>query len=154
MDMHEDQVEVAAGTVRVLIADQFPAWAGLDVREVRSAATDNAIFRIGDDLAARFPLRREDPDRLRTLLAAEAAAARELALVSPSRRPSPLPSASRGTGIRHRGASRPGCPGATRQSRTLPGPSASPRTWPHSWPVSGPRTRRDDVSVAAAGVAT
>lgn len=89
MSMHEDQVEVSAGTVRGLIADQFPAWAGLDVREVRSAATDNAIFRIGDDLAARFPLRRGNPDQLRRWLRAEAAAAHELALVSPV--PSPIP---------------------------------------------------------------
>ena len=61
---------MATATVRELIADQFPAWAGLDVREVRSAATVNAIFRIGDDLAARFPLRREDPDQLHTWLKA------------------------------------------------------------------------------------
>ncbi len=89
MYMHDDQVEVTAGTVRQLIADQFPAWTGLDVREVRSAATVNAVFRIGDDLAARFPLRRGDPDLLRTGLEAEAAAARELALVSPV--PTPVP---------------------------------------------------------------
>jgi len=87
--MHEDQVEVAAATVRQLVADQFPAWAELDVRPVRSAATVNAIFRIGDDLAARFPLRRDDPDRLRASLRTEAAAARELARVSPV--PTPVP---------------------------------------------------------------
>ena len=89
MSMHDDQVEVAAATVRELIADQFPAWAGLELREVRSAATDNAVFRIGDDLAARFPFRRADPDQLRAELEAEAAAARELALVSPV--PTPVP---------------------------------------------------------------
>lgn len=89
MRMHEDQVEVAAATVRRLITEQFPAWAGLDICEVRSAATVNSIFRIGDNLAARFPLRREDPDQLRTGLQAEAAAARELALVSPV--PTPVP---------------------------------------------------------------
>ena len=89
MSMHEDQIEVAAGTVRELVTDQFPAWAELEVREVRSAATDNAIFRIGDDLTARFPLRRERPDQLHSWLLAEAAAARELALVSPV--PTPVP---------------------------------------------------------------
>lgn len=89
MYMHEDQLEVTVGTVRQLITDQFPAWAGLDVREVRSAATVNAIFRIGDDLAARLPLRRQDAHELRTGLEAEAAAARELALVSPV--PTPVP---------------------------------------------------------------
>jgi aminoglycoside phosphotransferase (APT) family kinase protein len=90
MRMHEDQVEVAAGTVRKLIAEQFPAWTGLDVCEVRSAATDNAIFRIGNDLAARFPLRGEDPGQLSTRLEAEAAATRELALISPVQAPVPV----------------------------------------------------------------
>lgn len=90
MPMHDDQIGVAASTVRELIADQFPVWAGLDVREVRSAATVNAIFRIGDDLAARFPLRRQDPHQLRTWLQAEAVAARELAVVSPAPTPRPV----------------------------------------------------------------
>lgn len=98
MQMHEDQVEVTAGTVRLLVAEQFPAWAGLDVREVRSAATDNAVFRIGDDLAARFPLRRGDPARLRTALEAEAAAARELAAVSPVPTPVPVALGEPGSG--------------------------------------------------------
>ena len=148
--MHEDQVEVAVGTVRELVAEQFPAWAGLDVREVRSAATDNAIFRIGDGLAARLPLRRGDPDRLHTGLEAEAAAARELALVSP------VPVAL--------GEPRHGYPSPWSVQTWLPGhdatvedpadPPPSPRTWPRSSPVSGPRTREDDGSVAAAGVAT
>lgn len=100
MQVHDDQVRVTAETVRGLVADQFPSWAGLDVREVRSAGTDNAIFRIGDALAARFPLGREEPDRLHAALTAEAAAARELALVSPV--PTPVPVAI--------GEPGPGCP--------------------------------------------
>jgi aminoglycoside phosphotransferase (APT) family kinase protein len=89
MRLHDDQVEVGEGTVRRLVADQFPAWAALPVRAVRSAATVNAIFRIGEDLAARLPLRREDPAQVRAWLSGEAAAARELADVSPV--PTPLP---------------------------------------------------------------
>ncbi|MGW3562164.1 aminoglycoside phosphotransferase family protein [Streptomyces sp. NPDC000963] len=41
--------------VERLIAAQFPAWAGLPVRAVESAGTDNAMFRLGDGLAVRLP---------------------------------------------------------------------------------------------------
>ncbi|WP_411071249.1 aminoglycoside phosphotransferase family protein [Streptomyces sp. cmx-4-25] len=41
--------------VERLIAAQFPAWARLPVRAVDSAGTDNAVFRLGDDLAVRLP---------------------------------------------------------------------------------------------------
>ncbi|SEC81028.1 aminoglycoside phosphotransferase family protein [Streptomyces sp. TLI_105] len=41
--------------VERLIAAQFPAWAGLPVREVESAGTDNAMFRLGDEHAVRLP---------------------------------------------------------------------------------------------------
>ncbi|WP_433201138.1 aminoglycoside phosphotransferase family protein [Dactylosporangium sp. CS-047395] len=54
--MHDDQLSVPADLVRGLIGDQFPQWAGLAVRE-QHPGTVNAVFRIGDDLVARFPLR-------------------------------------------------------------------------------------------------
>ncbi|MEU5215304.1 aminoglycoside phosphotransferase family protein [Streptomyces sp. NPDC020807] len=38
-----------------LIAAQFPAWADLPVREVASAGTDNAMFRLGEELVVRIP---------------------------------------------------------------------------------------------------
>ncbi|AJF66555.1 aminoglycoside phosphotransferase family protein [Streptomyces vietnamensis] len=41
--------------VERLIAAQFPDWAGLPVREVDSAGTDNAMFRLGDEFAVRLP---------------------------------------------------------------------------------------------------
>ncbi|MFI8371114.1 phosphotransferase [Streptomyces sp. NPDC085466] len=41
--------------VRRLVAAQFPRWAGLGVRRVASAGTDNAMFRLGDDLVVRLP---------------------------------------------------------------------------------------------------
>ena len=77
--MHADQVPVPAETARALVAGQFPQWRGLPVRRVAADGTVNAIFRLGDRLAARFPLRRQDPDAARRWLEAEAAAARELA---------------------------------------------------------------------------
>jgi len=41
--------------VRRPLAAQFPQWAGLPVREVASAGTDNAMFRLGEELAVRLP---------------------------------------------------------------------------------------------------
>jgi Predicted aminoglycoside phosphotransferase len=53
--MHADEVEIDAARVSRLLAAQFPQWADLPVRPVRSAGTDHALFRIGNDLAARLP---------------------------------------------------------------------------------------------------
>jgi aminoglycoside phosphotransferase (APT) family kinase protein len=77
--VHADQLTVSAGTVRGLVGEQFPRWRGLPVRAVPAQGTVNAIFRIGDRLAARFPLRPGDAGEVWRELAAEAAAARELA---------------------------------------------------------------------------
>lgn len=41
--------------VRRLLAEQFPAWAGLPVRAALPQGWDNRTFRIGHDLAARLP---------------------------------------------------------------------------------------------------
>jgi aminoglycoside phosphotransferase (APT) family kinase protein len=60
--MHADQMTVPGATVRALIAEQFPPWQALPVRRIASQGTVNAIFRIGDDLAARFPLRPGDAE--------------------------------------------------------------------------------------------
>jgi aminoglycoside phosphotransferase (APT) family kinase protein len=89
MAMHPDQLTVTAGVVAALVAEQFPGWARLPVRAVRSQGTDNALFRLGDRLAARFPLRPGDPDRTLQWLESEAAAAR--ALASGTRVPTPEP---------------------------------------------------------------
>lgn len=53
--MHAEEVETDASLVRRLLAGQFPQWAGLPVRPVRSVGTDNAVYRLGDDLAMRLP---------------------------------------------------------------------------------------------------
>jgi aminoglycoside phosphotransferase (APT) family kinase protein len=77
--MHADQLEVPPELVRALLDEQFPRWAGLPVTPVEAEGTVNAIFRVGDRLAARFPLRAGDPDAVAQGLRAEADAARELA---------------------------------------------------------------------------
>ena len=89
--MHPDQLTVTTGVVTALVAEQFPGWAGLPVREVRSQGTDNALFRLGDRLAARFPLRPGDPARTLRWLESEAEAARTLA--GSTRFPTPEPAA-------------------------------------------------------------
>lgn len=90
MTMHDDQVDVSIDMVRRLVADQFPQWSDLPIDEVHSAATVNAIFRIGDGLAARLPLRRQDPDEVHLWLRSEAEALEELAAVSPVSTPEPV----------------------------------------------------------------
>jgi aminoglycoside phosphotransferase (APT) family kinase protein len=77
--MHDGQLAVSPGMVRELVDEQFPSWRGLPVTAVESPGTVNAIFRIGGQLAARFPLRPADAAAVRRRLESEAAAARELA---------------------------------------------------------------------------
>jgi aminoglycoside phosphotransferase (APT) family kinase protein len=55
--MHDDQVDVDVDVVRVLLAEQQPDLAGLPITRVVSTGTVNGLFRIGDDLVARLPLR-------------------------------------------------------------------------------------------------
>jgi aminoglycoside phosphotransferase (APT) family kinase protein len=90
MAMHEDQLHVGKDIVRRLVDKQFPQWRDLDVREVSTAGTVNAIFRIGTGLAARFPLRGQDPIAVRGTLTAEADAARELTTISTVPTPTPV----------------------------------------------------------------
>jgi aminoglycoside phosphotransferase (APT) family kinase protein len=88
--MHSDQLAVEVDTVRRLVDGQFPQWRALPVHRVSTAGTVNAIFRLGEDLAARFPLRRQQERRVRDGLRAEAAAMREFAEVSPVPAPRPV----------------------------------------------------------------
>lgn len=77
--MHAGQLTVSAATVRALVGEQFPEWRDLPIIRIAGSGTVNAIFRIGERFAARFPLRPGDVDSTRRQLRAEAAAARELA---------------------------------------------------------------------------
>jgi aminoglycoside phosphotransferase (APT) family kinase protein len=53
--MHADEADIDTTLVRRLVAGQFPAWADLPVAPVASSGTDNAMYRLGDDLAVRLP---------------------------------------------------------------------------------------------------
>ena len=58
--MHDDDVAVSYELARVLISEQFPDYAGLALEPLSCAGTVNVIFRLGDDLGARFPRRAGD----------------------------------------------------------------------------------------------
>jgi aminoglycoside phosphotransferase (APT) family kinase protein len=53
--LHADEVDSDEDLVRRLLAAQFPQWAHLPVAQFHHAGTDNAIYRIGDELSARLP---------------------------------------------------------------------------------------------------
>lgn len=53
--MHDDEVETSTALVRRLLAAQFPQWADLSIAPVASAGTDNALYKLGDELVARLP---------------------------------------------------------------------------------------------------
>lgn len=55
--MHIDELEVDEALVRQLLAEQFPEWSDLPLSRVEPAGTDNAIFRLGDELSLRFARR-------------------------------------------------------------------------------------------------
>lgn len=53
--MHEGEALVDDGTVRALLEDQFPNWADRRLLRIADSGTDNAIYRLGDDLGIRLP---------------------------------------------------------------------------------------------------
>ncbi len=56
--MHVDELAIDEPLVRRLIAGQFPDWSALPLRRVEPQGTDNAIFRLGDELSVRLRRRR------------------------------------------------------------------------------------------------
>jgi aminoglycoside phosphotransferase (APT) family kinase protein len=88
--MHEGQLDVTVELVEGLVKEQFPDWGKLAVRAVPSHGTVNALFRIGDELVARFPILPGDAATVRQELEDEADAARRLRAMSPYPTPEPL----------------------------------------------------------------
>ncbi|MGV9450853.1 aminoglycoside phosphotransferase family protein [Streptomyces sp. NPDC003635] len=57
--MRPDELDIDTELVRRLVAERFPGWAALEVRPVRSAGTDNAMYRLGEELVVRLPRLRD-----------------------------------------------------------------------------------------------
>jgi aminoglycoside phosphotransferase (APT) family kinase protein len=53
--MHVDEVDTNVSLIVRLLTTQFPQWANLPIAPVPSAGTDNALYRIGDDMVVRLP---------------------------------------------------------------------------------------------------
>jgi aminoglycoside phosphotransferase (APT) family kinase protein len=53
--MQADEVPTDASLVGRLIEAQFPRWADLPIEPVRDRGTDNALYRLGDELVVRLP---------------------------------------------------------------------------------------------------
>jgi len=96
--MHPNQLAVSAATVRTLVDEQFPQWRALPVRAVASQGTVNALFRIGADFLARFPLQPGDVASTRRWLESEARAALELLGRTRFRTPEPVALGEPGAG--------------------------------------------------------
>ena len=60
--MHADELEFDDELIRGLLAEQFPQWANLPLERVRFEGTDNAIFRLGEEMAVRLPRTAEGGD--------------------------------------------------------------------------------------------
>jgi len=53
--MHIDEVDTNVSLVVRLLTAQFPQWAALRIEPIQSAGTDNAIYRLGDNMVVRLP---------------------------------------------------------------------------------------------------
>lgn len=53
--LHADEPDIDAALIRRLVRAQFPQWGDLPIEAFASAGTDNAIYRLGDDMAVRLP---------------------------------------------------------------------------------------------------
>lgn len=83
MLMHPGQLTVTATEVAALVAHQFPDWGALTITPVASSGTVTALFRLGDELVARFPLLLGEQGAARGALEREGDAGRRLRSVAP-----------------------------------------------------------------------
>ena len=88
--MHPDQLVLSQELAAQLITDLLPGTDPATIRLLPTSATTSTVVRIGEDLAARFPLEPSDPDAARAALTAEHEAMAEFAAVCPLPAPEPV----------------------------------------------------------------
>lgn len=88
--MHPGQLVLTAQDATRLITDQLPGTDPRTIRLLETSATTSTVVRIGEDLAARFPLEPSDPGTARTALATEHEAMAEFGAVCPLPAPEPV----------------------------------------------------------------
>ncbi|MGH9104633.1 MAG: phosphotransferase [Acidimicrobiales bacterium] len=88
--MHSGQIMLSVQQVERIVAEQFPQWSDLSITAVHGGGTVNHIFRLGNDLSARFPLVVDDPARTLERLEKEADAIIEFADAISVLAPSPV----------------------------------------------------------------
>jgi aminoglycoside phosphotransferase (APT) family kinase protein len=125
--MHEDQVDVPVDVVAALVAAQFPQWRDRPVRRVLSHGTVNALFRLGDDVVVRFPLRPSLDAALREELLREQEDARRIAPYLPLPVPEPLGLGAPGEGYPGPWAAYRWIPGGTADLRDIADPDGFAR---------------------------
>jgi aminoglycoside phosphotransferase (APT) family kinase protein len=127
MRMHDDQVDITPGAVARLVASQFPQWRDLPVRPVASHGTVNALFRLGDEIVLRFPLRPSPDPGLRQELSAEQDTARRVAAHVPVPVPEPAGFGEPGDGYPGPWTAYSWIPGETVSSENIGDPDAFAR---------------------------
>jgi aminoglycoside phosphotransferase (APT) family kinase protein len=55
MKMHADELHIDVPLIRSLLAGQFPQWADLPIERLSYWGTDNAMYRLGNDMVVRVP---------------------------------------------------------------------------------------------------
>ena len=53
--VHDGEFHIDDGLVSDLIAEQMPAWSGLEMRRIETSGTVNVIYRLGTDKLVRLP---------------------------------------------------------------------------------------------------
>ncbi|HEY7211399.1 MAG TPA: aminoglycoside phosphotransferase family protein [Bryobacteraceae bacterium] len=53
--MHAGEFDIDVALVARLLAAQFPHWAGVPIRQLESAGTDHAMYRLGEEMLVRLP---------------------------------------------------------------------------------------------------
>ena len=88
--MHPGQLEISQELAAQLVARLLPGTHPRTVRLLEPSATTSTVARIGEGIAARFPLGPSDPVTARAALVAEHEAMGEFAAVCPLPAPEPV----------------------------------------------------------------